>query len=86
VIGSIPGPMIFGAVLDKGCVLWKPGVCGEDGANCLIYENVTMSISIMTFFFVFKVLGILSYGVALLFSARSKILDEEDEPEKDPSD
>jgi len=27
-VGSIPGPVLFGFVVDKVCLLWEPG-CGE---------------------------------------------------------
>uniref|UniRef100_A0A0K2VBA2 Solute carrier organic anion transporter family member n=1 Tax=Lepeophtheirus salmonis TaxID=72036 RepID=A0A0K2VBA2_LEPSM len=72
-IGSIPGPMIFGYMIDRECTLWKSSNCEGESGNCLIYENSTMSASLMTLYFVFKCLNLLSYGLALFFSKRSQI-------------
>merc|ERR1719260_243547 len=36
-IGSIPGPVLFGTFLDRACILWEPS-CDEHG-SCLLYNN-----------------------------------------------
>ncbi len=41
VFGSIPGPLLFGAIFDAGCIKWED-VCGRHG-NCWIYNNVQLS-------------------------------------------
>ncbi|XP_033109637.1 solute carrier organic anion transporter family member 4A1-like [Anneissia japonica] len=35
--GSVPGPVIFGAVIDKTCILWEDS-CGSQG-SCWLYSN-----------------------------------------------
>lgn len=39
--GGIPGPIAFGWVIDKACLLWQ-AQCGQQG-SCLLYQNVAMS-------------------------------------------
>ena len=41
VFGSIPGPLLFGAIFDTACIKWQD-VCGRRG-NCWIYNNVELS-------------------------------------------
>ena len=42
VIGSIPGPLIFGAIFDSTCILWKYE-CSEQG-NCWEYSNSNLTL------------------------------------------
>lgn len=39
--GSIPGPIAFGWVIDKACLLWQ-NQCGHQG-SCFVYQNEAMS-------------------------------------------
>ena len=40
-LGTIPGPILFGALFDHTCVLWQ-NHCGREGA-CKSYDNFYMS-------------------------------------------
>ncbi|KAG7248993.1 hypothetical protein CRUP_021298, partial [Coryphaenoides rupestris] len=40
-LGSIPGPIAFGSVIDLSCMLWQDK-CGEQG-SCYLYHNTAMS-------------------------------------------
>ncbi|XP_058132646.1 solute carrier organic anion transporter family member 4C1 isoform X2 [Dasypus novemcinctus] len=54
-LGTIPGPIIFGIVIDSTCVLWDINECGIKGA-CQIYDNVKMAymlVAIILFDYVF---------------------------------
>ncbi|XP_074652726.1 solute carrier organic anion transporter family member 4C1-like [Tubulanus polymorphus] len=42
-LGSIPGPILFGVVMDSSCLLWQDK-CDEKG-SCMIYDSYLMSIS-----------------------------------------
>ena len=44
-LSFIPGPVIFGAVIDSKCILWKKDNCGKRG-NCLDYEVDALSLNI----------------------------------------
>eukprot|EP00794_Sanderia_malayensis_P012245 gene12245-13506_t len=37
-LGFIPGPIVFGKLVDKACILWQVDTCGEN-RNCLEYNN-----------------------------------------------
>jgi solute carrier organic anion transporter family, member 4A len=40
-LGTIPGPVVFGAFIDRSCALWQTN-CGQMG-NCLAYDNESFS-------------------------------------------
>ena len=44
-LGSMPGPVLFGAFIDKTCNLWEER-CDETGA-CLEYNNAQLSYLIL---------------------------------------
>ena len=41
-LSFIPGPVIFGAVIDSQCILWSKDNCGNRG-NCLDYHVNSLS-------------------------------------------
>ncbi|XP_063820143.1 solute carrier organic anion transporter family member 4C1-like [Pseudophryne corroboree] len=41
-LGSIPGPIVFGVVIDSSCILWNVNECGSKGA-CWTYDNSSIS-------------------------------------------
>ena len=41
-LGSIPGPLVFGALFDASCVYWQEE-CGDRG-NCWVYHNEDLSL------------------------------------------
>ncbi|XP_077318460.1 solute carrier organic anion transporter family member 4C1 [Lithobates pipiens] len=41
-LGSIPGPILFGVVIDSSCILWNLNECEVKGA-CWIYNNSNIS-------------------------------------------
>lgn len=41
-LGTIPGPIIFGIIIDSTCILWDINECGTKGA-CWIYNNIKMA-------------------------------------------
>uniref|UniRef100_G1RFQ6 Solute carrier organic anion transporter family member n=1 Tax=Nomascus leucogenys TaxID=61853 RepID=G1RFQ6_NOMLE len=62
ILGGIPGPIAFGWVIDKACLLWQDQ-CGQQG-SCLVYQNSAMSSYILIMGLLYKVLGILFFAVA----------------------
>lgn len=44
VIGSIPVPIVMGAILDRTCAVWS-FECGKVGA-CQLYDNPRLSLSL----------------------------------------
>ncbi|KAI6073944.1 Solute carrier organic anion transporter family member 4A1 [Aix galericulata] len=61
-LGSIPGPIAFGSMIDKSCLLWQDQ-CGEQG-SCYVYENSAMSLYTLITGLVYKVLGTTFFMVA----------------------
>ena len=41
--GSVPGPLLFGAIIDATCLSWKVE-CGRRG-NCWVYDNDQLSLN-----------------------------------------
>ena len=74
--GSIPGPILFGLLIDNTCILWDKKECDDSVGNCLIYDNWTMAYSILAVQMTVKALGIIFFGFAWYFSKRSHIKDE----------
>nr|XP_021409245.1 solute carrier organic anion transporter family member 4A1 [Lonchura striata domestica] len=63
-LGGIPGPIAFGSMVDKSCLLWQDQ-CGEQG-SCYVYQNSAMSRYTLVAGLVYKVLGTTFFIVACL--------------------
>ncbi|XP_069402858.1 solute carrier organic anion transporter family member 4A1 [Ovis canadensis] len=61
-LGSIPGPIAFGWVIDKACLLWQDQ-CGQQG-SCFVYQNSTMSWYLLIAGVGYKVLGSIFFAIA----------------------
>ncbi|XP_064548833.1 solute carrier organic anion transporter family member 4A1 isoform X2 [Drosophila montana] len=42
-LGTIPAPLIFGALIDESCVLWHESCDAPAGGACLVYDNFYIS-------------------------------------------
>ncbi len=60
--GSIPGPLLFGAIIDSGCV-YSQEECGRI-ANCWVYDNNLLRLRA----YIFCTLGILACLVCTVLS------------------
>ncbi|XP_045107962.1 solute carrier organic anion transporter family member 4A1-like [Portunus trituberculatus] len=61
-LGTIPGPILFGALFDHTCVLWQSN-CGREGA-CKSYDNFYMSRYMMAISVLFKFLSTILYIIS----------------------
>ncbi|KAG0725993.1 Solute carrier organic anion transporter family member 4A1 [Chionoecetes opilio] len=61
-LGTIPGPILFGVLFDHTCVLWQ-STCGREGA-CRSYDNFYMSRYMMAISVLFKFLSTIFYIVS----------------------
>uniref|UniRef100_H2Y4Q5 Solute carrier organic anion transporter family member n=1 Tax=Ciona savignyi TaxID=51511 RepID=H2Y4Q5_CIOSA len=52
ILGSIPGPILFGRVLDLACVVWSTE-CGKHGF-CQLYKNASLSANMAVLIVVLK--------------------------------
>ena len=62
--GSIPGPILFGKLIDITCRLWQTK-CDEQG-SCFFYDNQQMSRNILAVSIVGKFLSALFFFCALI--------------------
>ena len=69
VIGSIPGPLIFGAILDSTCVLWQYE-CGSRG-NCWEYANSTLTLRFFLIGFLTNVVNTICIFLGWLWYGRN---------------
>ncbi|ALC38472.1 Oatp26F [Drosophila busckii] len=42
-LGTIPAPLIFGALIDESCILWQESCDKQAGGACLVYDNFYIS-------------------------------------------
>lgn len=63
--GTIPGPILFGAVFDMVCFVWSEN-CGET-ASCWIYDNFGLSLGIFSITVVVKLFSGTMFVLALKF-------------------
>ncbi|XP_074656444.1 solute carrier organic anion transporter family member 4A1-like [Tubulanus polymorphus] len=63
-LGSIPGPIVFGALMDNACSVWQ-SKCAEKGA-CWLYDTLQMSLTIFGLGLALGLLTLFFFVVALL--------------------
>ncbi|XP_076995183.1 solute carrier organic anion transporter family member 4C1 isoform X2 [Tamandua tetradactyla] len=63
-LGTIPGPIIFGITIDSTCALWDINECGIKGA-CWIYDNIKMAYMLVAISVVCKIMTIFFNGLAI---------------------
>lgn len=64
-LGTIPGPIIFGFTIDSTCILWDINDCGIKGA-CWIYDNIKMAHMLVAISVTCKVITMFFNGFAIL--------------------
>ncbi|XP_055022096.1 solute carrier organic anion transporter family member 4A1 [Boleophthalmus pectinirostris] len=63
-LGAIPGPIIFGFMVDRSCLLWQ-NKCGEQG-SCFLYKNTDMSRFTLIAGIIYKILATVLFLLASL--------------------
>lgn len=58
VLGTLPGPLLFGFAIDKSCIVWKKSSCDED-LSCWIYKDQTLSRNFFILFVVVRIFSII---------------------------
>ena len=46
-LGSIPGPIMFGAIIDKSCILWQEKRCTGERGNCWVYSSSDLALYVI---------------------------------------
>ncbi|KAL1424678.1 hypothetical protein MTO96_019968 [Rhipicephalus appendiculatus] len=65
IFGTIPGPIVFGHLIDRSCILWQSTCSGGTGA-CAIYENSAMGVNLFRVMIVVKSAAIMFFFCASL--------------------
>ena len=72
-LGTVPGPIFLGFIIDQTCILWNDvnnGECIAKG-SCKLYDNITMSHYVLIVLLVWRSLAFLSISFAMFFAVRS---------------
>ncbi|KAH7957132.1 hypothetical protein HPB52_015650 [Rhipicephalus sanguineus] len=70
ILGTIPGPILFGHLIDRSCVLWE-GTCSGGSGACALYENSAMGMNLFRIMLSVKSASIVFFFCASL-SMRTK--------------
>ncbi|VDM21439.1 unnamed protein product [Wuchereria bancrofti] len=80
IMGFIPGPIIFGWIIDEDCLLWH-SKCPHDRGNCVIYDNKAFRQSFHLTSAGFQFLAVISVVICYIFSHKFTFPEEEGEEE-----
>ena len=72
----IPGPVVFGALIDKSCILWQH-TCGGDSGVCLLFNTALFRLYTYGVTFAFELLAFLLSLLLLYFVSHMEFPDEE---------
>nr|XP_022311407.1 solute carrier organic anion transporter family member 4A1-like isoform X2 [Crassostrea virginica] len=75
-LGSIPGPILFGKMIDLTCLLWQRK-CDDNEGSCFFYNNRNMSFNLMGIALAGKFLSILFFSLSLVFYKASPKAEKE---------
>ena len=80
-LGSIPGPILFGVIIDLTCVLWQIRECDKTQGSCWIYESTDMAKNAiaMSKSPKFNTIVVCTYQVALAMKSKQTLQSCEDE-------
>ena len=80
-LGTVPGPIVFGYLIDRTCLMWQNMLDNPEDAetlsviskngSCRLYDNTTMSRNIMAISIGWKTMSTLFMSLALYFSTES---------------
>ncbi|NXD92559.1 SO4C1 protein, partial [Chaetorhynchus papuensis] len=65
-LGTIPGPILFGVAIDNSCTLWDINECDTKGA-CWVYDNARMAYLLMGLSAACKTISIVFVVMAVYF-------------------
>ncbi|XP_067682433.1 solute carrier organic anion transporter family member 4C1-like [Haliotis asinina] len=70
-LGSIPGPVLIGFVLDSSCEIWSPP--SSDGTRfCMLYNKDRMSIGVFAWWIVVNIIAGFCFLIASIANARKR--------------
>ena len=82
-LGSIPGPIAFGAILDTACVIWERDFCGDVG-SCLLFNNEKTSYMFLALVLISRIVnGVCKFGIFLNAKEYDEKLNVRDRRDRD---
>ncbi|XP_076801719.1 solute carrier organic anion transporter family member 4C1-like [Clavelina lepadiformis] len=66
-LGSIPGPIMFGSIIDLTCILWQEKQCEGTRGNCWIYDSTNMATNVIIISIVCKIASIILFSLSCWF-------------------
>ena len=60
----VPGPIVFGALVDRACLLWEDECDGS--RNCWLYDNSQLTYYLVVMIMAFRAGSVLFFTLALL--------------------
>lgn len=63
IVGTFPGPIIVGAIIDKACDVWQETDCGVTG-SCWIYRKRDLALYLICWWMCMKFIGSMFYFIA----------------------
>ncbi|XP_022104544.1 solute carrier organic anion transporter family member 4A1-like [Acanthaster planci] len=83
-LGSVPGPILFGNVLDTSCLLWQDD-CGSRGA-CWLYDRQMLAWKLLLIGAGFKGVSFLFFALSLIFYRSAHDNDGDEKKATDPGE
>ncbi len=80
-LGTIPGPIIFGYLMDQTCLLWRNEECStsDSSGSCLVYDNWSMNVYVLAVVTTWRLVGAVFFAVALYFNRTCNVKDESED-------
>ncbi|XP_054267383.1 solute carrier organic anion transporter family member 4A1-like [Macrosteles quadrilineatus] len=66
-LGMIPGPLLFGIIIDGTCLYWHAGACSEGEGSCILYDHYLISRSMVLMGCGWKSLEIILFALSIYF-------------------
>ncbi|XP_039249926.2 solute carrier organic anion transporter family member 2A1-like [Styela clava] len=76
VLAWLPGPMLYGSIIDSTCIYWGRNHCGERG-NCKVYNNSLYRFRYYGIMIIFQTITVLSC-FALFFVTKRETMKSQD--------
>ncbi|PIK42944.1 putative solute carrier organic anion transporter family member 4A1 [Apostichopus japonicus] len=84
-LGTIPGPIVFGLLIDKSCMIWEDDC--DDVRTCWLYENDQFALYLFLILIVFRTLSITFFTAAYFtYKPVTKKGEENGDEIKEPAD
>lgn len=68
-LGSIPGPVLIGSVIDSACKLWTGGMCDTSGV-CLLYSKDKLAKGVLLWWIIVTATAGLLFFISSVLAGR----------------